>query len=159
MARPLRGRTGESTYFITADAYQKQHLLQSERSALLLIDMLLHYRKQQKYLLHEFVVMPHHIHVLLTPTGITIERAVGLIKGGLSFRRTRELSLRGEIWQNSFHDWRVRDAEGYEGYGTYIHRNPIKAGLCEIAADFPFCSANGRFRLDTMPQRLKPTHE
>ena len=51
MARPLRGKTSESTCFITADAYQKQHLLQSERSALLLIDVFLHYRQQQKYLL------------------------------------------------------------------------------------------------------------
>jgi REP element-mobilizing transposase RayT len=35
-------------------------------------------------LLHAFVVMPDHIHLLLTPQGITIERAVGLIKGGFS---------------------------------------------------------------------------
>jgi len=159
MARPLRGRTGESTYFITVDAYQKQHLLQSERTALLLIDVLLHYRKQQKYLLHEFVVMPHHIHVLLTPTGITIERAVGLIKGGFSFRRAKELGLKGEIWQTSFHDWRVRDAEGYEGYRTYIHQNPVKANLVRTAAEFSYSSAVGSFPLDLMPQRLKPSEK
>lgn len=159
MARPLRGRTTESTYFITVDAYQKQRLLQSERSALLLIDVFLHYRKQEKYLLHEFVVMPHHIHLLLTPTGITIERAVGLIKGGFSFRRTKELGLRGEIWQTSFHDWRVRDVEGYEGYRTYIHQNPVKAGLCQTSAEFPYSSASGRFPLDLIPQRLKPTEK
>jgi REP element-mobilizing transposase RayT len=156
VACPLRGRTGESTYFITADAYQKLHLLQSERAALLLIDVLLHYRKQQKYLLHEFVAMPHHIHVLLTPTGITIERAVGLIKGGFSFRRTRELSLNGEIWLTSFHDWRVRDAEGYEGYRTYIHQNPVKAGLCKTPPEFPYSSAAESFPSDPIPQRLKP---
>src|SRR3954470_11794562 len=143
MAHPLRGSTGESTYFITADAHQKQHLLQSERTALLLINVLLHYRKQQKYLLHEFVVMPHHIHVLLTPTGITIERAVGLIKGGFSFRRTKELGLKGEIWQTTFHDWRVRDAEGYEGYRTYIHQNAVKAALCKTPSEFPYSSAAG----------------
>ena len=159
MARPLRGKTSESTYFITADAYQKQHLLQSERSALLLIDVFLHYRNQQKYLLHEFVVMPHHIHVLVTPTGITIERAVGLIKGGFSFRRTRELGLKGEIWQTSFHDWRVRNLEDYEGYRKYIHENPVKAGLCKTAVEFPYSSANGHFPLDPIPQRLKPNHE
>src|SRR5437868_11313361 len=112
MSRPLRGRTSNSTYFITIDAYQHRRLLQSERSASLLIEVLLYYRNQGKYLLHEFVVMPHHVHLLLTPTGITIERAVGLIKGGFSFRRTRELNLKGESWQSSFHDWRVRDFEG-----------------------------------------------
>lgn len=159
MARPVRGKTSESTYFITADVYQKQHLLQSERSALLLIDVFQHYRKQSKYLLHEFVVMPHHIHLLMTPTGITIERAVGLIKGGFSFRRTRELGLKGQIWQTSFHDWRVRDGQDYERYREYIHQNPVKAGLCKTAMEFPYSSANGRVPLDPMPQRLKPLSE
>ena len=159
MSRPLRGRTTESTYFITAGAYQKQHLLQSERSALLLIDVFLHYRNQQTYFLHEFVVMPHHVHLLMTPTGITIERAVGLIKGGFSYRRTKDLGLQGEIWQSSFHEWRVRDFAGYEGYRTYIHQNPVKAGLCEAAADFPYSSASGHFPLDPIPQRLKPTED
>jgi putative transposase len=156
MGRPLRGKTSESTYFITAGAYQKQHLLQSVRSALLLIDVLLHYQNHYNYLLHEFVVMPHHVHLLLTPTGITVERAVGLIKGGFSFRRTKELNLKGETWQTSFHDWRVRDFEGYERYRAYIHQNPVKAGLSKTAAEFPYFSANGRFPLDPIPQRLKP---
>jgi putative transposase len=156
MSRPVRGWTSGSSYFITTDTFQKQRLLQSERSASLLIDVFLYYKNQGEYLLHEFVVMPHHVHLLLTPTGITIERAVGLIKGGFSFRRTRELNLRGEIWQSSFHDWRVRDCEGYENYRTYIHQNPVKAGLCKTATEFPYSSASGLFPLDAVPQRLKP---
>jgi len=156
LSRPIRGRTSDSTYFITANAFQKQHLLQSDRTALLLIEVFHHYRFQKKYLLHDFVVMPHHIHLLLTPVAITIERSVGLIKGGFSYRRTKELGLRGEIWQTSFQDWRVRDAEGFESYRRYIRENPVKAGLCERAEDFPFSSANGSFSMDPIPQRLKP---
>jgi putative transposase len=48
----------------------------------LLIDTLLDYRRQQKFLLHEFVVMPNHIHLILTPQGITLERSIQFIKGG-----------------------------------------------------------------------------
>jgi putative transposase len=156
MGRPLRGETGGSTYFITTGTFQKQRLLQSERSAVLLIDVLLHYRKQEKYLLHEFVVMPHHLHLLITPKDITIERSLGLIKGGFSFRRNKELGLKGEIWQSSFHDWRVRDVVEFEGYRLYIHENPVKAGLAPMAADFAYSSATGKFPLDPIPQRLKP---
>ena len=156
MGRTVRGRTSDSTYFITADTYQKQRLLQTDRSASLLIDVLLQYRQQQKYLLHEFVVMPHHFHLLVTPTGITIERSIGLIKGGFSFRRTRELGLKGEIWQSSFHDWRVRDAEEFERYRRYIYENPVKAGLAAAPDKFPYSSANRKFILDPIPQRLKP---
>ena len=67
MAIPFRGHTGQGTYFITASAYLKQHLLQSEGTALLFVDVLYHYRGQGKYLLHEFVVMPDHFHLLITP--------------------------------------------------------------------------------------------
>lgn len=67
MANPYRGQTGRGTYFITADCFQKKGMLQSDRSAGLLIDVLYHYRGQRKYLLHEFVVMPNHFHLLITP--------------------------------------------------------------------------------------------
>lgn len=40
----------------------------------------------RRYLLHEFVVMPDHFHLILTPTGITLERAMQCIKGGFSFQ-------------------------------------------------------------------------
>ena len=44
------------------------------RAARLLVDVLFHYRRQGKFLLHEFVLMPDHFHVLLTPAE-TLERA------------------------------------------------------------------------------------
>jgi putative transposase len=105
MTIPYRGHTSKSTYFITASTYCKQHLLQSERTAFLFVDVLYHYRAENKYLLHEFVVMPDHFHLLITPgPQVTLERAMQFIKGGYSFRAKKELGLAGERWQTSFHD-------------------------------------------------------
>jgi hypothetical protein len=56
MAAPPRGNTGYGTYFVTASTFQKQSLFQAERMARLFLEVLLHYPKQGKYLLHEFVV-------------------------------------------------------------------------------------------------------
>jgi len=36
--------------------------------AKLFLEVLLHYRQQGKYLLHEFVLMPDHFHLLITPS-------------------------------------------------------------------------------------------
>ena len=58
MTIPYRGHTSESTYFVTASTHSKHHLLQSERTALLFVDVLYHYRARDRYLLHEFVLMP-----------------------------------------------------------------------------------------------------
>ena len=155
MAAPHRGNTGSGTYFITACTFQKQQLLQSDRMARLFLDVLLNYRAQEKYLLHEFVLMPDHFHLLITPL-LTLERALQLIKGGFSFRANRELGFQGEIWEKSFYDRRVRDWEEYSAYRQYIHRNPVKRGLALVPEEYPYSSARTGLALDALPQRLKP---
>ncbi len=96
MVAPYRGSTGFGTYFVTAATFQKHSLFQSHRMAELFVQVLPSYRSQHKYLLHEFVLMPDHFHLLITPT-LTLERAMQLIKGGFSFRAKRELGFGGEI--------------------------------------------------------------
>ena len=120
----------------------------------LLINVLFHYRDHAKYSLHEFVIMPDHFHLILTPSE-TLERTLQLIKGGFSFRAKKELGFGGEIWETSFHDRRIRGLEEYQQFREYIHLNPVKARLCEEAGLYPYSSAAG-FALDPIPQRLKP---
>jgi len=156
MAAPRRGNTGSGTYFVTAGTFQKQQLLQSDRMARLFPDVLLGYRSQEKYLLHEFVLMPDHFHLLITPL-LTLERALQLIKGGFSFRAKRELGFHGEIWEKSFYDRRVRDWEEYSAFRQYIHWNPVKRGLAPMAEKYPYSSARPGLALDAVPQRLKPS--
>lgn len=158
MAAPVRGNTGCSCYLITACTFQKRRLLQSDRMADLFIDVLLHYRQQGKFLLHEFVVMPDHFHLLITPTE-SLERALQLIKGGFSYRAKRELGYLGAIWQPSYHDRRVRDIEEYRGFQEYIHMNPIQGRMVSTPAEYHYSSAHPRFELDGLPQRLKPDYQ
>lgn len=158
MAIPFRGNTGLGTYLITSATSQRKSLFQSERMALLLLDVLIHYRDQKKYLLHEFVVMPDHFHLVLTPDD-TLERSLQLIKGGFSFRAKKELGFGGEIWETSFHDRRIRDWEESCQIREYIHLNPVKAELSETADRYPYSSAAAGFVLDPLPQRLKPTSQ
>src|ERR1700734_1339787 len=112
MAAPWRGNTGNGCYFITASTFQKRNILQSDRMAGLFVDVLSHYRRQEKYLLHEYVVMPDHFHLLLTPRE-TLPQTMQLIKGGFSYRAKKELTFAHDIWQPSYYDRRVRNAEEY----------------------------------------------
>jgi putative transposase len=157
MAAPPRGNTGSSTYFITAATFQKQSLFQSRKMASLLLDVLFNYMSQRKFLLHEFVIMPDHFHLLITPTQ-TLERALQLIKGGFSFRAKKELGFAGEIWEKSYHDRRVRDWQEYCAFRQYIHQNPVKKGLAEVAEGYGCSSAAAPGLMHAAPQRLKPSN-
>ena len=144
------------TFFVSTNILNFRHLLQSERSAGLFIEVLYLYRQEETYLLHEFVVMPDHVHLMVSPRGLTIERVVGLVKGAFSYQARERFGWKGSIWLRSFTDRRLRDAEEYAVRKEYVWENPVKAGLCARPEDWPFSSASGRFELDPVPQRLKP---
>ena len=139
---------------VTTETWGRRSLFQAERWAQLLVDTLYHYRGQA-YLLHEFVIMPDHIHVLMTPD-TSLEKAAQFIKGGFSYRAKKELGSNMEVWQTGFQDHRIRDANDYLSHVVYIHNNPVKEGLCEHPQDFPYSSAHPGFDLDPAPPGLKP---
>ncbi len=157
MAIPHRGLTSSSTYFLTAGTWNKTNILQSDRMADLFCRTLFRYRDAGKLKLHAFVVMPNHIHLLLTvPERLTLERVMQFIKGGFSFEAGKVLGIRSPIWQKSFVDRRVRDATECSRYLDYIHQNPARAGLACSPEEFVFPSLNSDYQLDELPQRLKP---
>jgi len=132
---------GTRTFFVTSKTCGAG-LLQSERMAALLIDVLRSYVAAGQFKVHDFVVMPDHFHVLLTiDESSTIEKAVQFIKGGFSFRVKKELGYLGEVWQRGFSEVRVMDRESFLKHRAYINENPVKAGLVDVAEKFPFGSA------------------
>jgi putative transposase len=139
---------------VTSETWGRRELFRNERWVNLLIDTLYRY-KGTAYLLHEFVIMPDHIHVLLTPL-TSLEKAIQFIKGGFSYRVKKELGSNMEVWQKGFSDHRIRDANDYEIHGFYIRQNSVRKHLCEQAQNFPYSSAHSGFELDPAPQGLKP---
>jgi putative transposase len=136
------------TYALTAVAHQRHRMFQVTTNADLLIATLFRYREQSRFLLHGFVIMPEHIHVLLTPAE-TVERAAQLIKGGYSFAmRKRRL---GEVWHPGYHAHRITSAEDYRNQLAYIANNPKKRGL----TDYPYVHTKYADRLDVTPAHCR----
>ena len=144
------------TFFVTTQTWGRRTLFMNDRLAQLFLHTLYVYAAQKKFFLHEFVVMPNHVHLLITPNGITLERAMQLIKGGFSRAVAKAGQPNLAIWQTGFSDHRIRDSDDYAHHREYIHQNPVKARLCERPEEFAYSSANPRYKLDSIPQRLKP---
>jgi putative transposase len=153
----LPHRTGpERTYFISSATWERRELFRVPKVAEILVQRILACRDKGAYLLHEFVVMPNHFHLLLTPgETTTLEKAVQLIKGGSSHEIHQETGNKMEIWQVGFHDWTIRDREDYRTKVGYIQMNPVHAHLVERPEDWSFGSACGKFVLDPVPEKFK----
>jgi putative transposase len=111
----------------------------------------IHHYTGTGYKLHAFVVMPDHLHLLVTPVE-SVEKSVQLIKGGFSYRAKRELDWTGEIWQQGFTDHRIRDEEDWNRHIDYIRTNPIEAKLADDIALYEFMG----FPSIEFPRGLKP---
>jgi REP element-mobilizing transposase RayT len=109
---------------------------------------------KRNYFLHEFVLMPDHFHLLISPT-LSLERSLQLIKGGFSYRARKELGFPGEVWEKSFYDRRVRGIEDYYNFKQYIRRNPVQRGLTGLSEEYPYSSAHRGFTLDKVSERVR----
>lgn len=160
MAVPPRRTHAPGTFFVTSRTWESRKIFAKPAACEIFIEALLHYRERGVYLLHSFVLMPDHFHILLTPgPAFALERAVQFIKGGSSRKIAQRLNFRFPVWQPGFTDHRIRDSQDYNTHLQYIEQNPVKAGLALSAIDYPWSSACGRFPLDDCPQGLKPLVE
>ena len=144
----------QQTYFVTSTTWGRRGLFRDDAWARLFLEVLFHYR-DSGYLLHEFVLMWDHFHLIITPK-TSLEKAAQFIKGGYSFRAKKQFPFRWEVWQRGFSDHRIRDAEDYQIHKNYVYQNPVKKGLVKAAHEYPYFSASGKFSLDPIPQWLKP---
>jgi|SRR5277367_303836 len=154
----LTHRTGAGgTYFVTTKAWQSVSVFQVEEVAEIVIAKLMEYRDKQSYLLHDFVLMPNHLHWILTPAdSVSLEKCVQLVKGGSSFDIHKVRGNKIEIWQSGFHESGVRNCLDYEKASDYIRFNPVTAKLVLRPENWALGSASGRFQIDPIPQGLKP---
>ena len=112
-----------STCAITISTHQQHRHFQVTAHAELFVKTLSHYRDQGHFLLHAFVVMPDHVHVLITPAiNVSTAKAIQFIKGGY-LRAVRELTS-ADVWNKGYSEHRVRDLSDFHSQRNYIANNP-----------------------------------
>ena len=135
MAKARTPRPGMS--YITTATFDRRPIFEISRVAELFVDTLLHYRRLGHYKLHAYVVMPDHVHLVLTPQSITLAQAVGLIKGGFSHRFDTSLP----VWEDSFTAYSIANNHDLEVVRAHLHQLPVRAELASAAELYPHSSA------------------
>lgn len=95
------------------------------------------------YQLHAFVVMPNHVHLLVTPS-VALPVLTKSLKGITAKRANALLGLTGRrLWQEESYDHLVRSEAEFERIRNYIEANPVRAELVTYPDEYRWSSAGG----------------
>jgi len=120
---------------IAIDREKDQTLLTDVALAKALLDSARFYEIKQRWHITLFLLMPDHLHSLLS---FASDGSMSSVVGNWKHFQTRN---HGTIWQEGYFDHRLRDDERGEQLSTklnYIRQNPVVAGLCSRAKDWPW---------------------
>lgn len=134
-----RFQQARDSHFLTVSCYKRRqnfHNVGSRRTFEAALDRV---REQYQVCVYAYVVMPEHVHLLVSePESGTLAQAVQSLKQGVA----RRLALRAEdsFWQARYYDFNVWSHRKSMEKLRYIHRNPVKRGLVEKPEDWEWSS-------------------
>ena len=138
-AQHLRiGRYSEAgrIYLITTVTVGRKPLFADFASARGLIGLMREIGEHDLAATLAFVVMPDHLHWLLS---LGHQRPLSDVVGTLKSLSARRHG--GPVWQTGFHDHALRKEEDLPALARYIVANPMRAGLVERIGDYPHWDA------------------
>jgi putative transposase len=125
------------TYFVTAVCADRRRIFQTNASADLMLQVMRSNREKGRMQIHAFVLMPDHMHLILTPApDVSLEKAMQFLKGGYSFLLKSKL----DVWERSYRERRIVDAQDFATARRYVEQNPVRAGIVDRAEEYPFSS-------------------
>lgn len=100
------------------------------------------YHQDKKYKLYAWVIMPNHMHYLITPIAThTLAEITHSNKSYTAHQANKILNRSGQFWFHESFDRYIRDENHFLQTIAYIENNPVKAGLCKTASEWKFSSA------------------
>src|ERR1700682_6298967 len=158
MRNPLRRHYGRGDlHFVTFSCYRRRPFLGTRHARDRFVRVLDEVRSRHGFKLFGYVVMPEHVHLLLSePKQGTPSKVLQVLKqkvsrslrgrgrksvpGQLSLPFSRIATDAAAFWQRRFYDFNVWSAEKMIGKLEYMHANPVQRKLVVHAKDWPWSS-------------------
>ncbi|MGB1249502.1 MAG: REP-associated tyrosine transposase [Candidatus Promineifilaceae bacterium] len=102
------------------------------------------YRDNIVYELHAYCVMANHVHIVFRPlkqdTGadIGLSQIMQSLKGYSAKQANTILGRKGTFWQSESYDHVIRNEQEWHRVMSYVLHNPVKAGLVDDWAEWPW---------------------
>jgi putative transposase len=131
-------------HFLTFSCFQRRPLLAQMRMEDAFLNALEQARRRFQMRVFGYVVMPEHVHLLVNePAHGTIADLMRNLKRRVSDQARKEhqrITGGDPFWMSRYFDHNVRNHAGFVTQLRYIHRNPVKRGLCRSPDEWPWSS-------------------
>jgi putative transposase len=136
-----------ATYHVVLHTEMSEPMFLDPANAQIAVRSILHMAQIYAVTVHAFVVMPDHIHLLLTiAKGNELPKVIGQLKRVIAADINRREGANGKRWQAGYYEHHLRPDEPLKAVAAYIEANPVRAGLAETPEAYPFSSANPSVR-------------
>jgi len=142
MTRPHRlphfSYVGPRRYFLTFCTFDRFDAFSDADAAIATLGQFLRCARRERLAILAYCIMPDHAHLLVEGLSSTSDlcRFAKLAKqySGFAYRR-----LHGRpLWQEWYHERVLRETDDLKAFARYVVNNPVRAGLVEIASEYPF---------------------
>ena len=147
MRNPLQRRYGQGDlHFITFSCFGRRPLLGIARTRDCFVSILAEVRTKYSFQLIGYVVMPEHVHLLITepskgdPSKVLQVLKQRVSRTSLAKRMDGNHSAEQHFWQRRFYDFNVWTGKKLTEKLEYMHINPVKRNLVLHPKDWPWSS-------------------
>ncbi len=161
MSNYRRANTKGGTYFFTVVTYRRQKFLCDEIVRAVLREGIKSTQATHPFIIDAWVLLPDHLHCIWTlpPDDADFGIRWAMIKRFVTKQCAAKLQYdawmspsklkRNEstIWQRGFWEHQIRDDSDYQKHMDYIHYNPVKHGLVDKVAKWPYSTFHRYVRL------------
>jgi REP element-mobilizing transposase RayT len=132
-------------YFVTLVVLARRRVFFDERLANATIDCLLQLRRQIKFNLYSYCLMPDHFHALIGAGNSG--KSLGEICGAFKSLTTHAYWhwFKGKLWQRQFFDHIIRNEQDFFETREYISMNPVRKGLVQKPKEWPYSGEMDEF--------------
>jgi putative transposase len=154
MPRRPRLEVTPGIFHVNARGNRRQPIVLGEADAAHFLDSVGMVVDRFRWRCHAFCVVPNHYHLLLETTSPNLGDGMRQLNGDYARWFNRRYEFGGHLFQGRFHSATVESDSHLVELSRYIVLNPVRAGLCRRAEDWPWSSYRATVGLAPIPPFL-----
>ncbi len=140
MARPLRIEYENAVYHVTARGNERKRIYFCDADNRKFLQYIEEAKKKYAILLHSYVLLSNHYHLIIETPGANLSRTMHYINGAYTSYINRKRKRSGHLFQGRYKAIVVSKDSYLSELSRYIHLNPVRAAIVQSPEKYPYSS-------------------